>query len=287
MNRESRDTVLFLAPLVSFIVIFLLVPVIGTFWLSLWRDVSFLPREFAGLKNYVRVIKDNQFWQSCGFTLLFTLISVTLEMILGTCVALVIHEPFRGRSTLRGVTLLPWVIPSIIGARIWQLIYRFDYGIANYMIAAVTGTGINWLGAPLSALSSLVVADVWRTTPFVAIIALAGLQAVPEDLYKQGKIDGARPFQRFTRITIPSIKPVLIVALLFRTIDALRVFDVIYVLTGGGPGGSTSSLSLHSYKNFLAGDFGYGSTISFLLFLIAFIIALVFIKVGKFRESTL
>jgi multiple sugar transport system permease protein len=286
VNRTFKDVLIFILPLVLLVLLFMLLPVLGTLWISLWQDVSFLPKKFIGLDNYLRLIKDSQFWQSTIFTLLFCLVSVTLEMSLGTIVALVINEKFRARGLMRGVSLLPWAIPSVIGARIWQLIYRYDYGLANYIMEGVFGTSLNWLGSSIGAFSSLVIADVWRTTPFVGIIVLAGLQAVPTELYEQGKIDGARIFQRFFWITLPAIRPVVIVALVFRTIDALRVFDVIYVITGGGPGGDTTSLSLYSYKYFLLGDFGYGSTASIILFIIAFSIALLYLKTGRFKEVT-
>lgn len=287
MNKDFRDTIIFLLPLLLLVSLFMLIPVLGTFWLSLWQDVAFLTRKFVGLANYFRLLKDTQFWQSVGFTLIFSLISVAVEMVLGIIVALVVSERFRGRGAIRGVSLLPWAIPAIIGARIWQLIYRYDYGLANYLLGSLFGVSVNWLGSSAGAMFSLIVADVWRTTPFVAIIILAGLQSVPEELYKQARVDGANLFQRFTKVIMPTIKPVVVVALLFRTIDALRVFDIIYVITGGGPGGATTSLSLYSYKYFLLGDFGYGSTISFVLFVIAFGLALLYINLGKFREIAL
>lgn len=287
MNKDFRDTIIFLLPLLLLVSLFMLIPVLGTLWLSLWQDVAFLTRKFVGLANYFRLLKDTQFWQSVGFTLIFSLISVAVEMVLGIIVALVVSERFRGRGAIRGVSLLPWAIPAIIGARIWQLIYRYDYGLANYLLGSLFGVSVNWLGSSAGAMFSLIVADVWRTTPFVAIIILAGLQSVPEELYKQARVDGANLFQRFTKVIMPTIKPVVVVALLFRTIDALRVFDIIYVITGGGPGGATTSLSLYSYKYFLLGDFGYGSTISFVLFVIAFGLALLYINLGKFREIAL
>jgi multiple sugar transport system permease protein len=287
VNRDLRDILLFLLPLILFVLLFSLFPILGTFWISLWQDVSFLPRKFAGLGNYVRLLKDTQFWQSTGFTLLFCFVSVAIEMVLGIIVALVINEKFRARGIMRGVALLPWAIPSIICARIWQLLYRFDYGLANYVLGNTLGISLNWLGSSAGAFCSLVLTDVWRTTPFVGIIVLAGLQAVPEELYEQAKIDGANIFQRFFLVTLPAIKPVIIVALVFRTIDALRVFDIIYVITGGGPGGATTSVSLYSYKYFLLGDFGYGSAASIILFIVAFVIAILYLKAGKFKEVAL
>ncbi len=287
MNRELKEAVVLILPLVLFVSLFILIPVLATFWNSLWQDVSFMPRRFLGFENFLRLFSDRQFWQATIFTILFPIVSVTLEMIIGMVIALVLNECFRFRGIVRGIALIPWAIPSVIGARIWQLIYRYDYGIANYTLHTIGLAPVNWLGSPLCAFLSLIFADVWRTTPFVAIILLAGLQIIPKDLYRQAQVDGAHLHQRFFRITLPLIKPVAIVALLFRTIDAIRVFDVIYIISGGGPGGFTTSLSLYGYKYFLLGDFGYGSSVSVILFLIAFLIALLYIKIGKFRETLL
>ncbi len=287
MNRELKEVVVLILPLVLFVSLFILIPVLATFWNSLWQDVSFMPRRFLGFENFLRLFSDRQFWQATIFTILFPIVSVTLEMIIGMVIALVLNECFRFRGIVRGIALIPWAIPSVIGARIWQLIYRYDYGIANYTLNTIGLAPVNWLGSPLCAFLSLIFADVWRTTPFVAIILLAGLQIIPKDLYRQAQVDGAHLHQRFFRITLPLIKPVAIVALLFRTIDAIRVFDVIYIISGGGPGGFTTSLSLYGYKYFLLGDFGYGSSVSVILFLIAFLIALLYIKIGKFRETLL
>lgn len=287
MNRELKEAVPFIMPLVLFICLFILLPVVGTFWSSLWRDVSFIARKFIGFENYLRLFRDQQFWRATLFTLLFPLVSVSLEMIFGMIIALVLNEQFRLRGVVRGIALLPWAIPSVIGARIWQLMYRYDYGLANYLLKNIGIAPVNWFGSPIGAFLSLVLADVWRTTPFVAIILLAGLQTVPEDLYKQARVDGTNTIQRFFKVTLPLIRPIVIVALLFRTIDAIRVFDLIYVITGGGPGGATTSLSLYGYKFFLLGDFGYGSSVSIILFLIAFLMAIVYVKIGRFREAPL
>jgi multiple sugar transport system permease protein len=144
---------------------------------------------------------------------------------------------------------------------------------------------INWLGTSDGAFFAIVISDVWKTTPFIAIILLAGLSNIPRILYSQAMIDGAGSWQRFYRITLPLLKPVIIVALLFRTIDAIRIFDLIYVLTGGGPGGSTTSLSLYAFKHYLSGDFGYGSAISIVIFLTAGMLSILYIKLGRFGEG--
>ncbi|MDY6843222.1 MAG: sugar ABC transporter permease [Thermodesulfobacteriota bacterium] len=284
INKENREALAFIVPLVVFIALFMLYPIVGTFWVSLWRDVTFLSKEFSGFENYSRLFQDVQFWQSMSFTLLFTLSSVFIEIVLGVIFALVVHERFRFRGVVRGIILIPWAIPCVISARIWQLIYRYDYGLANYLLQNLFGFHINWLGNSKSAFFSLVLTDVWRMTPFVAIIILAGLQVIPEDLYQQAKIDGVNILQRFSKITLPLLRPILTVALLFRTIDALRVFDIIYVITGGGPGSATMSLSLYGHTYFLLGDFGYGSSVSIILCIMALTISFFYIKVGKFME---
>lgn len=285
MSKALKERTLFLLPLVSFIALLLLLPVLGTFWNSLWQDVPFIARRFVVFSNYAQLIKDPQFWQSTLFTVLFVVASVCLEMTFGMITALVLNTRTRMRGVLRGIALIPWAIPSVIGARVWQLIYRYDYGIANIMLRQIGIEPVNWLGTPIGAFVALVLADVWRTTPFVAIILLAGLQTVPDDILQQAQLDGAGLFQRFFRITIPMIRPIIIVAVLFRTIDALRVFDLIYIITGGGPGGTTTPLSMYGYKFFLTGDFGYGSAVSVLLFIIALLFVALYIKVGRLRAE--
>ena len=287
MNRELRTAFFFVLPLVAFAVLLLLVPVAGTFYASLWQDVSFLARKFVGLANYGRMFADHQFIQSAVFTISFALASVVLELVFGMAIALVVNEKIKARGVLRGIALLPWAIPSVVGARIWQLVYRYDFGLANQVLNRLLGTSVNWLGSPASAFFCLVTADVWRTTPFVAIILLAGLQAVPEEVYRQARVDGAGIFERFRHVTLPLLGPVLVVALLFRTVDALRVFDIIYVMTGGGPAGATSSLSLYSYKYYALGDFGYGSAVSVALFVVAFAAAIGYTRLARFRQEVL
>jgi multiple sugar transport system permease protein len=283
MSRGLKEAVPLVLPLVLFISLFTLLPVFGTLWNSLWHDVPFMAHKFIAFDNYIRLFSDHQFWQALLFTGMFAAISVCCEMIFGMIMALVMNENFRFRGIMRGIALIPWAIPSVIGARIWQLIYRYDIGLANWLLSTVGVEPINWLGNSLGAFMALVFADVWRTTPFVAIIILAGLQTVPDDILSQAYIDGANMYNRFTKVVLPLIKPIITIALLFRTIDALRVFELVYVITGGGPGGTTTSLSIYGYNFFLLGDFGYGSAVSVLLFIIAFLCALAYIKIGRLR----
>ena len=185
------------------------------------------------------------------------------------------------------MVLIPWAIPAAVSGRIFELIYKYSYGVANYC-AHLLGVGpVNWLGTDLGAFAAVVIADVWKTTPFAAILLLAGLAAISEDLHRQAQVDRANFVQRFSKITLPLIKPVLVVTLLFRTVDALRIFDVIFVLTGGGPGGSTNAVSLFAYTYYAAGDFGYGATASVLLFVVALGFSLAYIKMARFGEELL
>ena len=282
-----RDSVKFLLPLFLFLLLFVLVPVSGTLINSLFEDVSFLSRRFILFKNYARLLTDRLFWQSVRFTLFFLLVSVPLELALGMVFALPLNMKIPGRGLLRAAVLVPWVIPAAISARTWELIYNYHYGLANFCLRIIGfgDAGFNWLGTGFGAFSAVVLADVWKTTPFVAVIFLAGLQAVPDEIYEQARIDRANFWQIFTRITLPILKPVIVVALLFRTIDALRIFDLIYVLTGGGPGGATTSVSLYAYQYFLNGDFGYGAVVSVVLFIIAFSFSLLYVKAARFSSE--
>ncbi len=277
----------FLAPLSAFVAVFVIVPVIGTFAGSLMQDVTFLPKRFLGTGNYRALLSDPGFWQALRFTCLFTLVSVPLELVLGLAFALLLAHPSPMRGMLRACVLIPWAIPAAVSGRVFQLVYNYHYGLANYLagILGLSDGPVNWLGTPVGAFASLVTADAWKTTPFVAIILLAGLSAIPEDLHLQAEVDRAGFVQRFARVTLPLLSPVIVVALLFRTIDALRVFDLVFVLTGGGPGGSTSSLSLYGYQYFLGGDFGYGSAVSVALFLIALGLSVLYVRAGRFARE--
>jgi len=286
---EIKSVCIFILPLITLIFLFILVPVLGTFINSLFEDVTFLGKRFIFLKNFQQLFTDSGFQQALKFTLLFILISVPIEIILGLAFALLMNADIPLRGLLRACILIPWAIPAAVSARTWELIYNYSYGLANFIFTklGITGEPVNWLGTSLGAFSAVVAADVWKTTPFVAIIMLAGLQAVPAELLSQAKVDRANFLQIFYKITLPLIKPVIIVSLLFRTIDGLRVFDLIYVLTGGGPGGSTTSVSHCAYKYFLSGDFGYGSAISVVLFVIAFLLSLIYVKLGQFKTETI
>lgn len=287
LGGESLTAYGLVGPMIGVILVLVVLPIAGTVWTSFFQDVSYLPSKFVFLSNYRRLMGDPDFWRSLRFTLLFVGVSVPIEMALGMAFALILNEKLRFRNALRAVVLIPWAVPTIVAARTWELVYNYAYGLANY-VAGVThlaASPVNWLGTPASAFAALVVADVWKTTPFVAIILLAGLQTIPEETYEQAKVDGARFHERFFKITLPMLRQVAAVALIFRTIDAARVLDLIYVVTDGGPGGSTTSLSLYGYKYFNEGDFGYGSAVAVLVFVIAFLLSMSYLRAGGFGKA--
>ncbi len=276
-----------IAPLLACACFLILVPAAGTFVSSLFRDVTFLGKKFIFLENYFSVMKTAGFLQSFKFTALFVMVSVPLELAAGILLAALLNESMPGRGFLRVAVLIPWAIPVAVSGRVWQLIFNFSYGAINTFLikTGMISSPVNWLGSEASAFFALVLADAWKTVPFTALIILAGMQSIPGEIYEQSKTDGANMLQRFFLLTLPVIKPVILVALLFRTIDALRVFDIIFVLTGGGPGGSTSSLSMRAYEYFLAGDFGGGSAVSVVLFFMALILSAFYLKAGGFSEG--
>jgi multiple sugar transport system permease protein len=288
-SRDTRTALAFVLPLAGFVAVFILVPVVGTLADSFFLDVTYRPKRFIGLDNFIWLFNDPGFRRALQFTGLFVLVSVPLEVILGLIMALVLNERLPLRGLMRAAVLVPWAIPAVVSGRIFELIYNYSYGAANYFLTAMhlTREPINWLGSDIGAFLALVIADGWKTTPFAAIILLAGLSGIPQDLYRQARVDRASFVQRFFKITLPLLKPVLVVVLLFRTIEALRVFDLIFVLTGGGPGGTTTSVSLFSYDYFSAGDFGYGSAASVILFFIALGLSLGLTRLGRIEQGVM
>ncbi|HET6371429.1 MAG TPA: sugar ABC transporter permease [Nitrospiria bacterium] len=261
-----------------------LFPLMSVVWLSLYKKMLiFQISNFVGLANYRFLFKDPRFWHSLGNTVYFTLLSVTLELLLGLGIALLLQKGgngrrdgkgFTGSGWVRAIVLIPWITPTVVSAKMWEWIYQPGFGVLNYLL----GTEINWLGDPRWAIHAAIAADVWKTTPFVAILMIAALQVIPDDLYRAARIDGANGWQIFRRITLPLLKPAILIVLLFRTLDAFRVFDTVYVLTGGGPANSTETLSIYAYKVlFQILQFGYGSALAVVTFLCVLIISLSYV----------
>jgi multiple sugar transport system permease protein len=274
MKRESGNG--FVIPALGLLSVVTLYPIAYVFYLSLQRKLLiFNISRFIGLENYIFLLRDERFWNALRNTVYFTAVSVTLELVLGLCIAMLLNRHFRGKGMVRALVLLPWAIPTVVSAKMWEWMYNTDFGVLNYLL----GIKINWLGSPFWALNAAIFMDVWKTTPFVAILLIAGLQVIPEDLYRAARVDGAGSWHVFRKITLPLLKPAVLVVLLFRTLDAFRVFDAVYVLTGGGPANTTETLSIYAYKIlFQTLQFGYGSTLSVIVFLCTGMISIFYIK---------
>jgi multiple sugar transport system permease protein len=266
----------FVAPALIILSLVTVYPVLSVLYLSLHRrllifDIS----KFVGLDNYLFLLKDDRFWNAFRNTTYFTALSVSLELLLGLALALLLNRPFRLKGLVTAAVLVPWAIPTVVSARMWEWMYNTDFGILNYLL----GAKINWLGSPFWALNAAVFMDVWKTTPFVVILLLAGLKVIPGELFQAARIDGAGAWSIFRRITLPLLMPVILVVLVFRTLDAFRVFDAVYVLTGGGPANTTETLSIYAYKVlFQTLQFGYGSTLSLVVFLCTGAITMLYMR---------
>lgn len=253
-------------------------PLLNTAWQSLFRydlRMPWIGRPFVGLGNYVELIADRRFVGALAQTALFTAATVTLELLLGLALAVGLDRGLRARGLLRVAVLMPWAVPAVVAALLWRFLFESEVGIVNALI----GQPVPWFAHPVAAWVPLILGDVWKTTPFVALLLLAGLQTIDRTLYEAARIDGAGAWRQFRDITVPLLGPALLVAALFRSLDAFRVFDLIFVLTGGGPGTATESVSIYAFDALLRSlRFGYGSALSVTVFLGSFLLALVFIR---------
>ena len=277
---NSLQPFLLLIPALGTLVAVSLYPVLQGFWLS-FRDTSLsLPNDrFIGWRNYERILGDSLFWNAWENTVVFTVSSTLLETILGLLMALVVHETFRGRGLVRATMLLPWVVPTVVTSKMFGWLFDGQNGIINHLLvnAGFIQGYINWYGEPDYALWTIVIADVWKTTPFMALLLLAGLQTIPRDLQGAAAIDGAGPLRFLWYVRLPLLMPTLLIAAMFRALDAFRIFDLVFVLTGGGPADSTETLSTLIYKQlFSALQVGFGSALSTLMFATEAIIAVGF-----------
>lgn len=274
MQKDSGTK--FVLPALSVITLVAVFPVFYVFYLSLHKRVlTFNISNFIGFDNYITLFADSRFWNALKNTIYFTGVSVAFELLLGLSIAVLLNRAFKGKGFMRAVVLIPWTIPTVVSAKMWEWIYNTDFGILNYII----GTKVNWLGSPFWAINAAIFMDVWKTTPFVALLLIAGLQVIPKDLYHAAKVDGAGNWYIFRKITLPLLMPVILVVLIFRTLDAFRVFDAIYVLTGGGPANTTETLSIYAYKVlFQLLQFGYGSTLSVIVFVCVGLISVFYVR---------
>lgn len=284
LRREGRLGWLLVSPALAVILLVSLVPIGATVWEATHRHDLRLPwlgRPFVGLDNFAEAATDPRFAAAVVHTVAFAAVSVPLELLLGLALALIMHRATGGRGLVRMTALLPWAVPTVVAALIWRFMFDAQAGIVTDTLrrAGAIGPSFDLFIRPIAAWVPIVLADVWKTTPFVAILLLAGLQTIDPALDEAARMDGAGSWRRLFTITLPLLAPALVVAGAFRVLDALRLFDLVYVLTGGGPGTSTEPLSLYAFIVLTQRlRFGYGSALSVTVFLLTFVFALMAVR---------
>lgn len=270
MTRDQRAALPLVLPALGAISLVAIAPMAWTLWESLHLHdlrMPWLGQPFIGLDNYVEAFADRRFLEAVAHTAVFVVASVALELSLGLVFALAMSRALRARALIRLVVLMSWAVPTVVAALVWRFLFE--------------GQGSSWFVDPVFAWLPIVLADAWKMTPFVALLLLAGLESIDPALYDAARIDGAGAWRQFRDITVPLLRPALLVAVLFRTLDAFRVFDVIYVMTGGGPGTATEPVSLYTFNTLLQHlRFGYGSALSVLIFVATFLLALLYIRLA-------
>jgi trehalose/maltose transport system permease protein len=240
------------------------------------------PPSFAGFDNYAFIFSDSDFWHAVWITLIFTFFSVTIESALGLTVALVANSKFKGRTFLRVAILIPWAIPTVVSSQIWRWMFNDIYGVVNVILANLhlIPHKLAWLATPATALPVIIAVDVWKTTPFMSLLLLAGLQLIPSDLYEAASIDGASGIRKFLSVTLPLVTPTLLVALIFRTLDALRVFDIFYIMVGGQ--GNMATVAVYNQQQLIAFlDAGVGSATSVVILIFIMIFVVLYTRFSK------
>jgi len=293
LKAKTKETVVawgMVLPALLVISVIAFFPLFKTFYDSFFEfglrpDIE---KKFVGLKNYIDLFHDERFLATLKTTVIFTVVSVALETVFGLLIAVIVNQPFKFRGTVRAAMLIPWAIPTAISSQMWKWMFNDQGGIMTKFLEKlnIIEPGFPILGSPNTALWAIIAVDVWKTTPFMALLILAGLQLIPEELYEAARIDGANLLQRFTKITLPMLSSTIAVALIFRTLDALRVFDVVFIMTRGSVG--TETLAVYNRvllmdRAFTGAWFGYGSALSVIIFLLISIFAIIYIKSLKLK----
>lgn len=291
LERVSRRRYPLFLVAPAFLTLFLLTiyPFLYMVWISLhrWPILPTLPRDFVGLATYGFIFRDPEFWNSVGVTALYMLLSVGLQLTLGFFLALLVAAPNPILRLFRLPFIIPIFVSPVVVGLIWKFMLGYDLGIINFLLRSIGLAGVNWLGDQTNALLAVVMVDVWQWTPFTFLILHAGLSSLPSEPFEAAALDGASRWQMLRFITLPMITPVLTVALLFRVLDAFKLFDVIYILTRGGPGNATNLLAYNIWrKGFFENLLGYAATLSVIMIVIATILALVLIRVMARQDQT-
>lgn len=291
-QQDVRTAWLLLTPSLLIILGVTFWPVLYTFILSFFNVPPGIhqTRTFVGLGNYSTILQDPLFWQTIGRTFYFTIVSVGLELIIGLAIAQLIHSRPWGWQFLRFSLIIPWAVPTIVNGAMWRWIYSADFGALNGLLLqmGLIKHYVPWLSLPNMAMNLVIVADIWHTMPFAALVLQAALATLPEDLDEAAAVDGANAWQRFSRIRVPLLRPAILVVLIVRTVDAFRVFDIVYILTSGGPAYKTMTITYLTYLNsFAFGKQGTGAALSFLISLFTIIMALIYIRFLYRPEETI
>jgi multiple sugar transport system permease protein len=276
-RADRRQALRLLAPTLLALGALTVYPGFWVVWLSLQHRVPiFHVARFAGLDNYVFLASDPRFWNAARTTVVFTALSVALELALGVTVALALHRQRRGRRLGLSLLLLAWAMPSVVTAKLYEWLYHPAAGLVSVLLG---GHALNWLGDPYLALPAVILADVWRTMPFVAILCYARLVTIPAEVYEAAQVDGAGRLATLGRITLPLLGRIVMLALLLRMLDALRAFDIMFVLTGGGPAGTTETLTVYAYRSlFQMLQLGFGSAVSVVVFALVMGVAWAYLR---------
>jgi multiple sugar transport system permease protein len=294
LSRRARGILagyVYLIPAVVVLGGTVLFPILKAMKMSLYHHVLIKPQEygFSGLANYTKLFHDDVFWLTLWNSLVWVFGSVGLQFAGGFAAALLLHQSFRGRALVRTVTLLPWIIPGVVVALVWEWLYQPNYGVLNDLLfrAGWLHERVAWLSDPRLAMPAVIATNVWRGVPFFAIMLLAGLQAIPDELYEAARVDGATVTQRFRHVTLPLLRPIIVVATATRIIWTFNYADLIFVMTGGGPAHATQITStytlLQAYSNL---DFGYAATLSIVLLVIMLGFTIVYLRLTRGVEST-
>lgn len=290
LRRERWYGYYFLGPSIFLIAVLIVTPLVRAMWTSLYRTRG-LRSEFVGLENYVKLFSTSEFWESLRISVSFTAISVSIQMVLGLALALALHRVVFGRTLLRVGFLAPWIVAPSIGAVIWVWLLDPQFGVINHLLlnAGVIDEAKAWLADPNLAFVSIIVVDVWRGTPFVLLLLLAGLQGIPKEQYEAAEVDGATFFQQLRFVTIPNLRYLLVVVSTLNIINTMRHFDIVAIMTGGGPVGATEVLPVLIYNTaFTQNRFGQASAIGIVLLGIILIFAIFYLRAlepGKARDN--
>jgi trehalose/maltose transport system permease protein len=288
-SEQTRTAWILLVPTLLIVVLVALVPLAQTIYLSFTNDrlADLKPAQWIGLENYRALLHDKKFRDSIWVTVKFTVITIFFEFILGMIIALVVNSNFKGRGPMRAAMLVPWAIPTVVSAQMWKWMYNDIFGVFNDLLwhrLHIIDHNIAWTAQRNTSLPAIAAVDIWKTTPFVALLLLAGLQVIPSDVYEAATVDGANKIQQFFRITLPLLRPALLVTLIFRTLDSLRVFDVFFVMFGSRR--DTQTMAIYAQERIVnASRIGYGSAVSVAIFLIIGIFVVTYVTFLKVERT--